>query len=141
MRITNELKTRQIDFIKLESLKEYYPSHRLEVRLKTENIESGFNNFIWLSDSDIDTFLVELDLLDSSRKGEAVLESMSPGEMKLTFKSIDKSGHLSVTLHLVKEDRLNNDYSYNLEITFQIDPTSLPLVRRGLEELINKDND
>lgn len=136
MRITNELKTRQIDFIKLESLKEHYPSHRIEVKLKTENLQSGFSNFIWLSDSDIDAFLIDLDLLDSSRKGEAVLESMSPGELKLVFKSIDNAGHLAVMIHLVKEDRLNNDYSYKIQVEFQIDPTSLPLVKKGMQELV-----
>ncbi len=136
MRITNELKSRQIDFIKLESQKEHYPSHRIEVRLKTEDIQSGFSNSIWLSDSDIDAFLSDLELLDSFRKGEAVLESMSPGELKLVFKSIDNAGHLAVMLHLVKEDRLNNDYSYKIQVEFEIDPTSLPQIRSGFEALM-----
>lgn len=136
MRITNELKTRQIDFTKLESMKEHFPSHHIEVRLETENLKGGFSNSIWLSDSDIEAFLIDLELLDSSRKGKAVLESMSPGELELVFKSIDNPGHLSVALQMVKEDPVNCDYSYNIRVEFQIDPTSLPLVGRELEELI-----
>ena len=136
MKITNELKTRKIDFLKIESVKEHYPSHRIQIRVETENIHANFNNYIWLSEADIDQFLIELETLDNCRAGHAILESMSPGELKLSFQAIDSLGHLSVTLYYRKEDRIDKDYSHEIKIEFQIDPTSLPNVRNELLELI-----
>ena len=136
MRITNELKTRKIDFSKIESVKEHYPSHRIQIGIETENIQSNFNNYIWLSDTDIEKFLVDLETLNKYRNGQATLESMNPGEMKLIFKSIDGLGHLSVSLQFVKEDRINMDYSYDIKVEFQVDPTSLTSVRTEILKLI-----
>ena len=136
MKITNELKTRKIDFIKIESVKEHFPSHSIQIRVKTENIHADFNNYIWLSEADIDKFLIDLEALDKYRSGHAVLESMSPGELMLTFHAIDSLGHLSVTLYYKKEDRIDKDYSHEIKVEFQIDPTSLPTVRNELLELI-----
>jgi hypothetical protein len=77
-----------------------------------------------------------LETLDKCKAGQAVLESMSPGELKLTFQAIDSLGHLSVPLYYKKEDRIDKDYSHEIKIEFQIDPTSLPTVRNELLELI-----
>ena len=129
MIIENELKTRKIVFTKIESVFENYPSHQIQICVETENIKTDFNNYIWLSNDDIEKFLAELDELDKSRKGQAILESMSPGEMTLVFKPIDNLGHLSVGLQFIKEDRINNDYSFDIKVEFQIDPTSLNTVK------------
>ena len=129
MTIENEIKTRRIKFTRIESVKEHYPSHRIKIDIETENIKAEFNNYIWLSDSDIEKFLFELDILDKSRKGQATLESMSPGEMTLTLKPIDVLGHLSASLRFIKEDRIDKDYSFDIMVEFQIDPTSLTKTR------------
>jgi hypothetical protein len=136
MIIENEIKTRKIEFIRIESVKERYPSHRVQIGIETENIKTDFNKHIWLSDTDIEKFLIELDALDRFRKGEATLESMSPGEMTLTFKPIDNLGHLSVSLRFIKEDQINRDYSFDVKVEFQIDPTSLTTVRNGSIKLM-----
>src|SRR5688572_3475797 len=136
MTITNEFKTRKIEFTTVESIKEYHPSHRLHVKIDTENIHTSFNDHIWVNDEGIEKFLVELSSLDESRTGEATLESMSPGIMKLTFKPIDDLGHLSVTLQYIKSDNTSEDYSYDLTVEFQIDPTSLKLIRNELSLMI-----
>ena len=67
MQITNELKTRKIDLIKIESVKEHYPSYNLQILIGTENIQTNFNNFIWVSQTDIDNFLADLENLDKNR--------------------------------------------------------------------------
>jgi len=136
MQITNELKTRKIDLIKIESVKEHYPSYNLQILIGTENIQTNFNNFIWVSQTDIDNFLADLENLDKNRKGQAILESMSPGEMQLIFQSIDDLGHLSVLCYFKKEDTIFKDYSYEIKVEFQIDPTSLPIVRNEMLALI-----
>ena len=136
MRIENEFKTRRIDFTKIESVKEHYPSHQIQIEIETENIRTNFNNYIWLSDTNIEKFIVDLGSLDKYRKGQATLESMSPGEMQLTFKPIDSLGHLSVSLHFVKLDKINKDYSFDIKVEFQVDPTSLTKVKNDMVELM-----
>jgi hypothetical protein len=136
MRITNELKTRRIEFIILESVKEHYPTHKIKIVVETENIQTNFNNYIWLSEADMEQFLVELEALDKNRTGQAILESMSPGELKLTFRAIDSLGHLSAALQYKKEDVIDKDYSYELMVEFQIDPTALPYLRIQILEMI-----
>ncbi|MFN7116237.1 MAG: hypothetical protein ACK4TA_05520 [Saprospiraceae bacterium] len=136
MEITNEVKTRNIKFIKVESVRDHYPSHRIQIEIGTENIQTNFDNYIWLSDTNIENFLTELDKLDKYRKGQAILESMSPEEMQLVFKAIDDLGHLSVALQLAKENRINQDYSYTIKVEFEIDPTSLANIKREMLELM-----
>lgn len=136
MIIENEIKTRKIELTKIESVKEHYPSHRIQIEITTENIKTDFNNYIWLSDADIEKFLIELDELDKSRKGDATLESMSPGEMALTFLPLDNLGHLSVSLRFVKDDRIDKDYSFDVKVEFQIDPTSLISIKNGALKLM-----
>lgn len=135
MQITNELKTRKIEFARIESDK-HYPSHHIRIGIKTENIEADFNNDVWLIEGDIEKFIVDLETLDQKRTGQAILESMSPGELELAFRAIDNRGHLSVTCYFKREDRISNDYSFEMKVEFQIDPTSLPNVRNEMLALI-----
>jgi hypothetical protein len=136
MQITNEFKTRKINFIRIESVKEHYPSYHIQIGIETENIQTNLRNYIWLGETDIEKFLVDLETLDKDRAGQAVLESMTPGELELTFQAIDNLGHLSVMCHYKKEDRIAKDYSYEIKVEFQIDPTSLPTVRNEMLALI-----
>ena len=135
MKITNEIKSRFIELSVVESVKEHYPSYRIEISLETENIKSNFNNFIWISEEDIDSYILGLENLDKTRNGKAELNSMSPGELSLLFKTIDNLGHLAVELKIRKEDRISKDYSYDLIIEFQVDPTILSSVVSDLKKI------
>lgn len=136
MTISNEIKSRTIELLKIESAREHFPSHKIEIKLATENLKSNFSNYTWISDADVETFISQLDNLDKTRKGKAILTSMSPGEFELSFKSIDNLGHITVGLIFSKQDRVNNDYSYEIKVEFQTDPTILPDVINGIRELI-----
>lgn len=136
MKITNEFKTRRIEFIKIESEKKHHPSHRIQIQIETENIKAHYDNYIWLSEDDINGFINDLKNLHKNRKGTAALESMSPGELQLSFQAIDDLGHLSVGLYFKKEDRIYKDYSHEIKVEFQIDPTYLPTVRNELIDLM-----
>ena len=136
MTIENEIKTRRIRFTRIESVKELYPSQRVHIEIETENIKANLAGDIWISDVDIEEFLVELDALDRSHKGEATLESMGTGEMTLTFKTTDTQGHLSAGLQLVNKDSINKDYSFDVNVEFQIDKTSLMSLRNDLIKLM-----
>ena len=135
MKIFNEVKSRFVELSIVEAVKEHYPSYKVEISLETENIKSSFNNYIWISEEDIDTFILGLENLDKTRNGQAELQSMSPGELNLLFKAIDNLGHLAVELHIKKEDRVSMDYSYDVNIEFQVDPTILPSVIKDLKKI------
>jgi len=135
MKISNEIKSRFIELSVVEAVKEHYPTYRIEIRLETENIKSNFSNYIWISEEDIDTFILGLENLDETRDGQAELNSMSPEELRLLFKAIDNMGHLAVELKIRKEDRISKDYSYDINIEFQVDPTILPYVIKDLKKI------
>jgi hypothetical protein len=121
--------------VKIESVKEHYPSHKIEIKLQTENLRAHFDNFIWISDENVEAFVTQLDNLDKTRKGKATLTSMSPGEFELTFKPIDDLGHIAVGLLFNKQDRINHDYSFEIKVEFQTDPTILPTVLKDIKRL------
>jgi hypothetical protein len=102
MVIANEVKTRLIELFKTESVTERYPSHKVRISLRTENIKADFDEYIWISEESIEEFLGALQALDKERKGIAELHSMSPGEFKLVFAPADLLGHLSVSLDFKK---------------------------------------
>jgi hypothetical protein len=135
MKISNEVKSRIIEIAVIESVKEHYPSYQVVISLETENIRSCFSNFIWISGEDTQAFILALEKLDMTRKGLAVLKSMSPGEMSLIFRAIDDLGHLSVEFQIKKEDRISMDYAYDVSVSFQVDPTILPSVIKDLKML------
>ena len=54
---------------------------------------SGCNPSVWISHSDLSAFLRDLRKLDRTRRGEARLESMSPGELVLKISVIDGVGY------------------------------------------------
>ena len=130
MKIVSEAKTNSIEIIKLESVYESYPSYRIELKIDTQKVKATHDNFTWVSLSDIETFLSQLEYLDKYRNQEAVLESMSPGEMRLIFKPLDPLGHLLVKLEIGKVDHINREYSYNVSVEFRIDPTALPYIKQ-----------
>jgi len=136
MVIANEIKTRLIELFKTESVTEHYPSHKVRIRVETENIKANFDEYIWISEESIDQFLGELQVLDGERKGIAELHSMSPGEFKLVFAPVDVLGHLSVSLDFKKVDRINDDYFYHIHVKFQIDPTALPRIIKDMRLFI-----
>ncbi len=138
MKITNEIKSRKIELIVIESVTEHFPSFQVQIIVETENIKTSFDNWVWISASDIEDFILSIDNLDQTRKGQAKLCSLSPGEFELTLKPIDLLGHIAVNLHFIKEDRIVNDYSFDIKVEFQIDPTSLQKIKMDMNKIINE---
>ena len=56
----------------------------------------------WIHRDDWSGFISQLRLLEQTRRGEALLESMTPGELRLRFHSLDMAGHLGVEGELVR---------------------------------------
>lgn len=69
-----------------------------DVRLRASIASLGFfgsHDEIWVSAADVDSFLHQLTVLEQQRRGEALLESMSPSDLRLAVAATDSSGHVS----------------------------------------------
>lgn len=97
----------------------------VDLRLPTLSARTS----VWIHRDDWDGFIDALDSLERTRSGEARLTAMSPGELDLVVRVLDRAGHVGVE-GLVGEG--GQDAWYVGFSVFAIDPTSLPaLVREG----------
>ena len=72
-------------------------------------------------------FIVELDALERTRRGEATLSSMSTEELKLSFRSIDCAGHIAVRAAISGRIWTRHGWIQNhLSTEVQIDSSLLP---------------
>jgi len=111
----------------------YYGNDRsLSVRL----VFSGFtaSTKAWIDEKTWSAFLNELADLERSRRGKASLAAMSPEELQLTFRSIDRGGHLAVEGFV----GVRSGGGYAAKLTFsslKFDPSELPRVLRELQSI------
>ena len=83
----------------------------------------------WIDRDAWKEFLAQLVALERARAGEATLRSVSPGELVLRFRAIDRAGHMGLDGEMVQ-------YGYSAASEFQttqlrfatidFDPTLLP---------------
>src|SRR5205809_970345 len=71
---------------------------RADAYLTVRVSAAGFagQNDLWVVASALRTFCQALIALERNRRGEAVLESISPDELHLVISSIDSCGHMAV---------------------------------------------
>ena len=69
-----------------------------DVNLGIDISSAGYSggNGIWVVDSDFTRFCKDLQELDSSLRGEAILESVSPDELKLRIFAVNSRGGMAV---------------------------------------------
>src|SRR5687767_14406625 len=77
-----------------------YPSRRLAVEATFGAHFRGRYDQVWVERSMFDRFLVDLAALERTRRGDASLEGMSPGDFFLHLRTIDSIGHVVVTVAL-----------------------------------------
>ena len=140
MKIENEIKSKRIELVVVDSENDYYPSYRIQIGIKTDEFEGKFDRNIWLPEVDIDDFIERLSNFDKTRNGFEKLNSMSPDEFQLGFRNIDNLGHVSTQIQLRKESNIDNTYKDFLNIEFEIDPTSIRYIINGLKELKTQAN-
>jgi hypothetical protein len=77
-------------------------------------------------------FLTELATLDRRRTGEAVLDSISPGELRLRIHALDRAGHMGVDgqmSHRYAIPGVRPSHAASAAVaTIGFDPTLLPLL-------------
>ena len=88
----------------------------------------GFSgrNQVWVQREELKSFCTSLVKLEKYRKGEATLNSISPGELKLRIYSVDSQGHLAIegsTGYVVSSDL--NEHNHSVSFGFSIEPNQL----------------
>ena len=78
-------------------------------------------------------FIDRLEILEGKRRGKAVLESMSPDDLKLEFYSTDSAGHMAVKGHVGWHDP--SGHFQQLRFGFDFEPDKLPGIVRGFKKL------
>ena len=89
---------------------------------------NGFSgrNDLWVTADDMKRFCKSLVQLEVSRKGEAFLESVSPGELVIKIYASDELGHMAVsgqTGYLVIGEK--EEYKHSVEFGFDLDPSEI----------------
>jgi hypothetical protein len=89
---------------------------------------AGFSgeNSLWVMSESICAFCRALMELEKTRRGSAVLESISPGELTLIIRNIDRAGHMGIEgktgYHVQRE---NSSAFHSVEFGFEFDPSQL----------------
>ena len=89
---------------------------------------AGFagHNDMWVLASALRSFCQSLTALERDRRGEAVLESISPDELRLVIRSVDSCGHMAVegtTGYQVQREHSRPWHS--VTFGFEFDPSQL----------------
>lgn len=106
MLFSNEPKTQSVFIHFLGSEMNYVPSFRIEVKTSikgpsdTELLVKS-KQHIWIEEAGLKRFLLDMEKLEETRQGEAVLQSMSPKEFELTISNIDGQGHLGLRFLMI----------------------------------------
>lgn len=83
-------------------------------------------NDLWVSRESFHNFCHNLVNLEHKRKGEAILESMSPGELFLQILSIDSLGHMGVRGTTGFQVFAGTDlFPHSVTFGFEFDPSQL----------------
>ncbi|MAQ17478.1 MAG: hypothetical protein CMN30_22120 [Sandaracinus sp.] len=104
---------------------------RLEVTARVD----GFQGFVdtWVPTEAWNDFSEALAQLEAARQGEAILESLTPGELALAIRSVDPAGHVAVSGRLSRDDGTTV-----LSMSFgpcALDPSLLPQLVRASRRL------
>lgn len=91
----------------LERQVDRFPSASLDLEVAAHGFR-GRCEENWFEATDIARFLSELQQLEHSRSGSAVLKSMGPSRSSLTFSSVDRQGHILLVTSLNKIKYLNS---------------------------------
>ena len=89
---------------------------------------AGFagHNDLWVLASSLRSFCRALIALEADRRGEAVLESISPDELRLIVRSVDSRGHTAVegcTGYHVQQE--NSRPWHSVHFGFEFEPSQL----------------
>jgi len=130
-------------FVKFEFTEICELQGRYDISCRIEAFCDGFGgkvDSVWFLGSDVDSFILDIEKLDKTRKGAAELLNMSSGSdvSPLEFKifTTDDLGHLAVRTILRKLVFFKDSSEISsISIVFEIDPSILPSIVRDFRKL------
>src|SRR5689334_8151302 len=109
----------------LESTDEWYGFVEMSIEVSTKGF-AGKSLDVDVQRSDLENFLVQLRNLETTRDGSAVFENSDVSDaraLKLAIYSVDKLGHMALSVQLKKVHYIGGIYSPLIsELSFEIDP-------------------
>ena len=90
-----------------------------------------------MTDAECKNFLTQAEVLERTRQGAAVLESMSPDEFRLELRVFDRAGHveLATVLSIIKVGDRKTQH-LGIHGGFELDPSGLPSLVKSLRMLL-----
>jgi hypothetical protein len=121
------------DFVSIERCDDDGPSHDVLVIVDVRC--RGFTGRIdtWILREAWAAFCDRLDMLEHRRLGEASVESISPKELLLTIRSLDRAGHMGIEGFVGY--RGTNGETLLTFSWLPFDPSSLPQIARDAREI------
>jgi hypothetical protein len=101
---------------------------RGDAYLKIRALSEGFagHNDLWVLADAFRSFCQSLVALERDRRGEAILESISPEELRLVVRSVDSRGHMAVEgVTGYEVQRENSRPWHSVAFGFEFDPSQL----------------
>lgn len=118
-----------------------YPSLCFSASTTTPDVSGGHGE-LWFELEAVEQFIRGIVVLDQTRSGSVVLESMSPGEFSFEVFALNSRGHLGVRFGISGSRYAESgSFPYSLTAGFQIDPTSLPYIVGALRDAIQQRRD
>ena len=112
---------------------------RFAVRVRVSSLFSVFTgeSLCWVDLPSLDTFARQLRVLEELRQGSAVLESMSPGELRLEILATDRAGHMAAVGQIGWWLGIGSGEPYWSAVAFRVPfcPTQLPALVREFSAL------
>ncbi len=108
-----------------------YAAHNYQL-MTIKLMSSAFNadlDRVRIEETELKGFVRDLIKLEEVRQGEIALSAENPDEFTLGLKSIDRLGHFEAELHL----GIGEGYKNSLNVSFEIDPSSLPVLLMHLQ--------
>ncbi|MFL6234095.1 MAG: hypothetical protein ACJ76N_13250 [Thermoanaerobaculia bacterium] len=96
---------------------------------------SGRNPSVCISRSDLATFLRDLQKLERTCRGEARLESISPGVLSVKISVIDGAGHTRTDVTVSRRYLVEKFEHAVVSFGFSFDPSYLPGIVKAFSSL------
>jgi hypothetical protein len=121
------------DYISIERVD--VDSQRFGMQLGVQVRQGNFAGAarVWVQVDDWERFVASLAKLENDRQGEATVEGMSPGELRITVRITDPLGHVAVDGQLG-----NRGVERTTALSFSpidFDPSLLPAILRAAREI------
>ena len=115
-------------------------SVKIKIQISNRNFNATFDSIIegvWLSFTEIESFIQVLEILEKSRDGETTLTALDTNEFHLKIFNIDKLGHLAAQVEIEKGI---SPFKTKILSTFEIDPSSIPKIIFELQKFIKSNS-